>query len=259
MSKNYFHYNLKKLRRDIGLSQEDLSHKLGVGRTRLSRIENYKERLSAKQVENLKSSFANYEDYRIIEFEEESTENILQIQDLKKQIQTLKDILALKDEIIQSKNDQIDLLKKPSGSLYSRGETPISYSTLKPSGKFVNWNSVDIPSDKYFEIVPGIYDRVIHAKDHFIHEWEVIFKKALSDIDFNKYKVILNHSKKGSIFKMHYHVEPETLICVSGSFHEELTNKTIQEGEFIEFASMQPHEVTTLEQSYLIIMIEKRN
>ncbi len=258
MAKNYFHYNLKKLRRDVGLSQEDLSNILGVGRTRLSRIENYKERLSANQVNNFKENFSNYEDYRIIEFEEESTENILQIQDLKKQIQTLKDILALKDEIIQSKNDQIELLKNPSNRPYSKGETPISYSTLKPSGKFVNWNAVDIPSDKYFEIVPGIFDRIIHAKDHFIHEWEIIFKNALKQIDFTKYKVILNHSKKGSIFKMHYHVEPETLVCVNGSFREELTNKTILAGESIEFASMQPHEVTTLEQSYLIIMIEKR-
>lgn len=257
MPVNYQEYDLKQLRKDKNLSQAELSDELKVSRSRLSRIENYKERLSYDQVTNLINAFEHIEEYRINKKKKSDT-TISELQELKNQIEALKEVIQLKDELISSKNEQIGLLKSGIFGNDSRAQTlNLSYSKLNNKGKLINWNLLEIPSDTYKEIVPGIYDRLMTAADDIKFKEEEIFRKVAKKIDFDRYMVILNKSVKDSIFDLHYHYEKESILCVKGIITETITRSTLKAGDAINLESMQAHEIVCLSDCNLLILIEK--
>lgn len=259
MPVNFKEYNLKLLRKDRNLSQDELSEILGVRRSRLSRIENYKERLSYEQVIRLMDGFEDFDIYEINISGERKTKPDQNVDHFIEQIKSLKEIISIKDLLVQSLMSQIELLKNQNFERHKKSGSnqPINFSSHSKKGKFVNWNIIDIPSHEYKEVVPGIFDRIIMDKDHALFDWESIFSSYLSAIDFSKYKVILNYSNVDTMFSKHFHVEKESIICVSGTIHETLSNTIINEGDSIQFESMQAHEIVNLTDTKLIILLEK--
>lgn len=255
MPVNYREFDLKQLRKDTSMSQAELADMLQVSRSRLSRIENYKERLSYIQASILMERIANFADYEI--GTSDSIGGTESIKELQFKIDSLKEVIALKDEIIASKQEQIDLLKhKYDESYTSNNMEPVNFSVLNNKGDLVNWDLVEIPSDEYMEIKPGIYDRTLKTADHLISSEEEVFKDILKDIDFDRHRVLLNYSKKGTKFETHYHVEPESIIVASGSIHEKLSNTILSENSIIRFESLQPHCIENLTDTKLIILLE---
>ncbi len=256
MPVNYREFDLKQLRKDTSMSQAELAEMLQVSRSRLSRIENYKERLSYIQASILIKRIKNFSDYEIDTADEDAGGET--IKQLRFKIDSLKEVIALKDEIISSKQEQIELLKSQNSIITSSNiAQPINLSVLNNKGDLVNWDLIDIPTDKYIEIKPGIYDRTLESSDHFISEEEKIFKDALNNIDFEKFRVLLNYSKEGTIFETHYHAEPESIIVAEGQIQETLSGTILSDNEVIRFESMQPHRILNLADSRLIILLEK--
>ena len=254
MPVNHKKYDLKKLRSDLSMSQQELADLVGVKRSRLSRIENYKERLSYVQVTILTQQLEGFDRYEIGIGTKTSEKAV--VSELESKIESLREIIELKNQIINSKQEMITVLQKQLGGS-STVEQPINYSMMSNKGKFVNWSIIDIPSDSYKEVMPGIFDRLLLSKDDFIEDWEDVFKPVVANIDFSKFKVLLNYSNKGTVFKTHYHVEPEIITVISGVFIERLSKKVINENESIRFESLQPHEVENLSDTKLIILLEK--
>ncbi len=254
MPVNHKKYDLKKLRADLSMSQQELADLIGIKRSRLSRIENFKERLSYVQVTILTQQLDDFGSYEIgigTELSEKTT-----VSELQSKIESLREIIELKNEIINSKEEMINVLQVQLGNV-STVKQPINYSMMSNKGKFVNWSIIDIPSDSYKEVMPGIFDRLLLDKNDFIEEWEDIFKPIVANIDFTKFKVLLNYSNKGTVFKTHYHVEPEIITVISGVVIERLSNRIVNETESIRFESLQPHEIENLSDTKLIILLAK--
>jgi len=256
MPVNYREFDLKQLRKDTSMSQAELAEMLQVSRSRLSRIENYKERLSYVQASILIKRIKNISEYEIRKSDADvSGESVKQ---LRFTIDSLNEVIALKDEIINSKQEQIELLKSQNSIITtSNMGQPINLSVLNSKGDFVNWDLIDIPTDKYLEIKTGIFDRSLISSDHLINEEEDVFKDAISNIDFDKFRVLLNYSKQGTIFDTHYHAEPESIIVASGQIQETLSGTDLSYNEVIRFESMQPHRILNLTDTRLIILLEK--
>ncbi len=261
---NYQEYDLKRLRKDNNLSQQDLSDILEVSRSRLSRIENYKERLSYEQLLNLKEHFEEIESYEKTDEPSDNQQSAL-IQHLKEQIESLKKIINLKKDLIDSKNEQIALLKSQLKAHETQNSIApqahpiqnISYTSLNNKGKLINWNLIDIPSDEYIEIKPGLYDRTMTDENDYKEDWERIFEPALRGVDYTKHLVILNRSQKDSIFDLHYHLQPETIMCIEGSITETVSRTTLTAGDLIHFESMEKHEIVCHSDAKMVILIER--
>ena len=257
MPVNYREFDLKQLRKDTSMSQAELAEMLQVSRSRLSRIENYKERLSYIQASILIERIENSDDYEI--GTSDSIGGNDTIKELQFKIDSLKEVIALKDEIISSKQEQIELLKhKNDISSSNKNLEPVNFSVLNNKGDLINWDLLEIPADEYMEIKPGIYDRTLLSADHLISSEEEVFKDKINDIDFNRYRVLLNYSKKGTVFQTHYHVEPESIIVASGTIHEKLSNTILSDNQVIRFESLQPHCIENLTDTKLIILLEEQ-
>ena len=259
MPVNFKEFQLKLLRKDLSLSQEELAIMLEVSRSRLSRIENFKDRLSFDQVSKLKEKVLNFDSYeRQTAINQNSDEHNSHNRELKAKIEALKQVVTLKDEIISSKQDQINLLKVQLGNTITNlGSSSVNISSHNKRGDFVNWNIIDIPSDEYLEVMPGIFDRTLSHKENLIYEWESLFIPLIETIDFYQFRVLLNHSKRDTVFDTHFHVEKESIIVVEGIILEVLTNTIISKNESIQFESMQPHEMKNLTDTKLIILLSK--
>lgn len=266
--------NMKHLRRSRGWSQDDLAAKLGVSRGKIASYElrNVQPRLP------LLSKMAVLFDVTVDELLRRSelgvggqdghVKKIREVQSnpdvtlLKERlrhqstkIKQLYEIIRLKDELLAAKQGLLDAVRQ-NGSLAITPTSTDLHFAADENGELMNWQTVEIPSDRYVDLAPGISDRMMTAPDNLVYSWEEIFTPIALQLDFSKQKVILNRSAKNASFIRHYHPEKETLYCVQGKFRELLSNRVIKAGELIAFEPFQAHEIHFLEDTLIIISLD---
>lgn len=258
MSNQQVAHNIRYIRRTLGWSQNQLANELGVNRNNISSYEirgvNLKPQLVKKLSELSRFSVEDilYNSLSAIDSgpRNESTRPV------QNDANTLNEILLLKNELLAAKQAEIDALKLSLEAL-TKQTNEVRWASENSKGKFVDWNKIKIPTTNYVEIAPGVIDREMEHKDHFLFSYEDIFKPFVEHVDFSQRKVILNRSAPKSFFAKHYHVECESLICVKGSFTETVSGRTLQEGDRIDFESFQTHEIVCHLDTFILVLIDK--
>ena len=267
--------NIKNLRLRMGWSQDDLATKLSVSRGKISSYElrGVQPRLPllTKMAKLFDVSIDQlvFDEFGLEDGEEESIsihgistvdlDAVLLEERTKHQeehIKHLNEIIRLKDELLQHKQAEVDLLRLNTANTPGPDETNIQVGTYEGKGKFLNWKTIKIPTDHYVEIADGVFDRSISSPDDLIFEWEKPFATTLESLDFRKHRVILNKSLKGARFEKHYHPEHEKLFCAQGAIKDTISGDSICAGEYFEFEPFSPHETLFLEDALVVVCLE---
>lgn len=123
-------------------------------------------------------------------------------------------------------------------------------------GPYFNLSMLQLEYDRYKEIAPGVWDRLVSDRNDIIEAREEIFRKQINSMDFSKFTVILNFAEAGITFQKHHHRETERLYCYSGEFEDRVSGATVRSGEAIEFLPLQPHEIHFNEDTAILMTLQ---
>ncbi len=272
--------NIRTLRRQMRWRQDDLADHLGIARGKISSYElrdvqprlelltkmaslfgvSIDKLVNGELAEHSQDTAASTSPYASLNRATEGGQSHVTI--LKERIRHQEEIIrqmyemnSLKDEILQTMRTEMDAMVKPHGISHSSRVSPVQWSTHDAHGTFVNWNTIDIPTDHYIEIGPGIVDRLVEHPEDLRFDWEEIFAPYMQQFDFDKQRVIFNRSAAGAKFPLHYHVEHEVLICVKGAFRETVGQQDIGAGDRIAFDSFEAHELHFIEDTLIVLSL----
>ncbi len=267
--------NMKYLRQKRGWSQDDLAEHLGVSRGKIASYELRDVQPRLPLLTEMASLFEvtvdeliggkNLSRRSMSKFDlsgsrPQAGQDITLLKErLRHQSDKLKqlyEIIRLKDELLSAKQRQIESLRKQIGEPEQVQSADLHYAADHDQGSLINWQTVEIPSDRYVELSPGISNRLMISAQDFLYGWEKIFEPIALQLDFERQKVILNRSAKTGYFSRHYHPEKETLYCVQGAFREVVSNQMVKSGERIAFEPFQAHEVSFLEDTLIILSLD---
>ncbi|MBK8506161.1 MAG: helix-turn-helix domain-containing protein [Saprospiraceae bacterium] len=275
-------HNIRKFRKQKGWSQDDFAAKLGITRSNVSSYElrgvqpkitllsdmakaldiRLDDLVGSDQTDDLPGGNASAEGQSDHGQSNGTRQEVVlreKNKHLKEKVNRLQEIIELKDELLSVKKLEIAQLKSMQIQAVKTNEAAIQFSQHDEQGQFINWRSIEISSDYYEEISPGVLDRILKDPDHLLFEWEDVCIPYFDQLDFDQDRIILNRSRKGSFFPRHYHVEEETLYCVRGSFSENLSKRIVTPGEHISFDPFEHHELTFLEDTLIIISLKYRS
>lgn len=263
----FFSKNLRYLRKKNRWSQDILAEKLGASRNVISayEIRNVSPKfpllkqiaeLFGKTIDEITTVDLKLKENELVSVDiDKHPDNSTFQRNDSSEIKRLKEILLLKEELLKSKESEIDALRQLIPSNHGESTT-LSIAQKEDAGVFLNQRTIEIPSDKYVEVAPGVLDRTIKNEADLILDWEKVFLPSLNGIDFTNTTVLANRSKKGSVFGTAYHVEEKKLICIEGRFKECIQDKIISKGNEIKIDSFQSHKVEFLEDSVLLITLK---
>lgn len=272
--------NLRILRQQRGWNQADFAKELSVNRSKIASYEGrdvqprlpllieiarlfnvtiddllHKDFRAPEGIRCLSSTIQNGVQSPSDGKKSEADHAMLENNELKTRIKQLYEIINLKDDLIHSKQGEIEALRRLTGTDHSSLKTEIQLSKHDDRGKFVTWKSLEITSDQYEEISPGTVDRILPDPSQILFEWENVFQPYFDRLNFERDRVILSRSIMGTTFERHYHPEKETLICAKGGFREVISNSILNPGDQITFEPFQPHELIFLEDTLIILTL----
>lgn len=117
---------------------------------------------------------------------------------------------------------------------------------------------ISIPSDKYIQVAPGVWDRRIREADQFISEDEKqVFETALDLFNFDENIIILVRFSQDANFPEHYHTENESFYLIDGKVSMGEDFGDIKKGESITIPARHPHIFKAKEAGQCIIGLKK--
>ena len=122
-------------------------------------------------------------------------------------------------------------------------------------GVFINLSLMQLDYDKYIETAKGIEVRLVKNKNNIIQKRERVFLPYLEDIDFSENTVMFNFNEANTRFPRHHHIETEYMIPVTGKIYDLFSGKIYNEGDFIEFPPMTPHELIFPEETSNLVIL----
>ena len=180
------------------------------------------------------------------------------VNELLSEIEKLKSAIDLKNKIISDKSKSIEYYRYQFLHNQKRSVINLTLSDHDDKGEFMKWKDIEIPSDDYIQSSPGIWLRSITNKNNVIDDFEKQFLKQFKEIDFKKYQsVIICKAEKNSLFPLHYHIEEETIVCLTGCMHDRSNLFELKSGDSITYKSMQTHEPFFIEDTVVLALVHK--
>ena len=269
--------NIKHLRQLFGWSQDDLANVLKISRGKISSYElrDVQPRLSvlAQMAKIFRVSIDEllHKDYRDIEkigtnsahdasgFNRGTMEAVLlevNTRFQKEKIGHLQEIIRLKEELLRNKKSEARFLRKEGARTLYPSDSHIHLSKQDSSGKFVNWERIEVPFDHYVELGPNVEGRSVASVGDVSFEWEKRALPILEQIDFDNQRVLFVNAKSGANFEKHYHVEREVHYCIDGQYLETLSDTVWSEGSRLGFEPFEPHEMIYQSDTCLVITLD---
>jgi len=268
--------NIKHLRQLYGWSQDDLANVLEVSRGKISSYElrGVQPRLPllAKMSKIFKISIDEllHKDCREIEeirvntahdtgFNREAMEAVLlevNTRYQKEKIKDLQEIIRLKEELLRNKKSEARFLRQVGARTLYPSDSHIHISKEDSSGKFVNWERLELPFDHYVELGANVQGRSVASAVDVNFDWEKVALPILQQMDFGNQRVLFVTAKSGTHFEKHYHVEREVHYCVKGQFLETLSGSIWSAGSRARFEPFVPHEMIYQEDSFIVISLD---
>lgn len=114
-----------------------------------------------------------------------------------------------------------------------------------------------IPSDKYLQVAPGVWDRALTGPDDIKFDFEEPYKDSIATMDFDLYHVLFCKFAENGNFSKHYHLTDEIIKYLKGIVVGDLGNKTYKTGDTQFIPAMVVHIFHPVTSGYCLIGLKK--
>jgi quercetin dioxygenase-like cupin family protein len=146
------------------------------------------------------------------------------------------------------------------GYLYDRYFLKVSLTyTSSVQAQYVGAEQyISIPSEKYIQVAPGVWDRrIMHPDDWLSEEEAQKFGPSLELFDFAHNVMLLVRFSEEADFPEHYHAQEEAFYIAEGEVYMGEQLGSFKAGDTVRIPAQMPHVFSAKEEGCCIIALKK--